>query len=146
MRFEGMIGDEILPKAQNEGLVATAHPGFYTGGGSFCDDKRSTAYTAPELRGRYYAGGFQGGRTEDYLEAALFMAGNIQQDEDNGVMAEWHDEMHWNRLCALIKSTVKELSPSYCMVEQKELRSKWGIDHLPVKLVALAKNHEEMRS
>jgi hypothetical protein len=72
------------------------------------------------------------------------MALHIDEDERNGVMAEWHDEGHWNKY--LSESIYyKELSPAYCMVEQQELRGKWGIDKFEPKIVALEKNHKTIR-
>lgn len=138
MAFVSEVGEEIFGN-----IVATRHPGFYNGGGSWCDDKNSLAYTEPENRYRYYAGGFQGGG-EKYYRAMKQMALHIDEDERNGVMAEWHDEQHFNRYLSECKG-YKELSPAYCMVEQQELREKWGVGKIEPKIIALAKDHNEIR-
>lgn len=133
------VGEEILAP-----ITAVRHPGFYNDGGSWGNDAQSLAYTAPEKRKHYYAGGFQGGSLDHYWAIMTLLAHRISQDEANGVMAEWHDESHWNWYLAE-NPVFNELSPEYCMVEQHELRQKWGIDHFNPKIVALAKDHAELR-
>ncbi len=144
MAITGFVDKEILPGEDNQGLVATLHPGFYNGGGSWGDNKDSLSYTLPDLRKKYYAGGFQGGETNSYLDACRMMANNIADDERRGVQAEWHDETHLNQY--LSTRTPKTLTPEYCMVEEESARLAWGINHFVPKIVALKKNHEEIRN
>jgi len=147
MLFVDHVGEEILPSDEQfgiNGLTATLHPGFYKGGGSWCTDVRSNAYVQPEYRKKYYAGGFQGGKKVDYLMACQQLAKNISIDYEHHIMAEWHDESHWNKWVSY--RPIKILDPSYCMVEQEDLRVLWGIDHLSPKLIALKKEHKEIRS
>tara|TARA_R110000868_G_scaffold366197_1_gene629114 strand:+ start:681 stop:1385 length:705 start_codon:yes stop_codon:yes gene_type:complete len=138
MAIVSEVGEEIFGD-----IVAVRHPGFYLGGGSWCDDKNSLAYTEPENRYRYYAGGFQGGG-EKYYRAMKQMALHIDEDVRNGVLATWHDESHWNKYLSECK-IYKELSPAYCLVEQQELREKWGISEFEPKIIALAKDHKTIR-
>lgn len=145
MLFVGDVGREILPQANNDcGLVATLHPGFYNGGGSWDTNEKSTAFMPLENRIKYYCGGFQGGKTIDYMNACSIMARNINFDEMNSVMAIWHDESHWNQYLSI--RNPKVLTPEYCMVEQINLRQIWGISHFSPKIIAIAKNHNEIRS
>lgn len=140
MKFVDYVGHEILPDDPS-GLVAVNHPGFAkTGGwGSPNMFKESRAYVAPENRGPYCAGGFQGGVTMAYLSACAGLDANITVDENNGVMAEWHDESHWNSfLSAKGYQEVKILSHEYCM-------SDADISGSP-KLLALTKDHGALRS
>lgn len=138
------VGEEILPDGINdEGLVATLHPGFYKGGGSWCTDENSLAYTPVECRKKYYAGGFQGGVTESYLNLCKSLSHNISEDEKKGVMAEWHDESHFNAYMG--SKTPKTLLPEYCMVEQENLRVLWGINDFVPKIIALSKDHKKLR-
>ena len=76
--------------------------------------------------------------------AAQIMSNNIDADLEHGIIAQWNDESHWN--CYLKRHPHKVLSPEYCMVEQVELRKKWGIDNLTPRLIALKKDHKEIRS
>lgn len=141
MKFIGHVTDEIL----FDGLIATLHPGFYaTSGGTWCENKASTAYTQEVNRNGYYCGGFQGGSKKAYLEASEIMAESIREDDRNGVKAEHNDEMHWNKL---LSETQKfhVLNPTYCMVEEQNLREEWKIAFLEPKILALSKNHNELR-
>lgn len=138
------VGYEILPN-NDEKLVAVLHPGFYNGGGSWGDDEKSLSYTHPKDRKKYYAGGFQGGKTEDYLLVCKLLAQNINEDEKNGVKAIHNDETHWNKYLS-VREGFKVLDPSYCMVEEISKRRKWGINHFKPKIIALAKDHDAIRN
>ena len=134
MRFVGEVGKEILPN-KKELLTAVLHPGFYKGNGSWCNNEHSTAFTVN--KNKYFAGGFQGGERDKYLEVCKLLSNNISKDEEKGIIAEWHDESHWN--CYLSKNYFKELTPSYCYPEG------WHIPFVK-RLLALNKNHAEIRS
>ncbi|CCB84976.1 hypothetical protein [Parachlamydia acanthamoebae] len=135
MLFVGEVGDEILGNR-----VATRHPGFINRPKSSYTYERnplSTAYIPQGEGNDYFAGGFYGGTKDEFLNIVHTNAVNIDQDMQNGIIAVWHDESHWNRFCINNPPTVI-LSPSYCYPQG--LR----IPFLP-KLIALDKNHEEMR-
>lgn len=138
------IGDEFLV----DGLLAVQHPGTYTTNrwGSPNTNPKSTAYIPQEFQKRYFCGGVQGGSVHKYLEACKTLAENISTDEKNNVMAEWHDETHWNKYVNEHPKIVTELSPSYCMPESEEHRVNWGLKQFKPKIIALNKNHEEIRS
>lgn len=126
-------------------IVAVRHPGFFSGvngPGSWCDDPASNAYTFKENRKFYYCGGTQGGLTSHYYRIAKRLAWEIEDDEKRGIKPEWNDESYWNRYLSELNS-FKTLNPSYCMVEQPELRTLWKISHIHPRILALAKNHEE---
>lgn len=135
MLFVDEVGREILGN-----IVCTEHPGFYKGGwGSPNCHKMSMAYLGVEMRNKYVCGGFQGGERLSYLAACETLASRIQTDEDQGIMAEWHDETHWNWFIAMRAKNIKMLNPSYCYPE------RWTLP-FPKKLLALDKNHKEIRS
>jgi len=156
MLFVGSVGDEIRPNGKQ--LVATYHPGFYMNDGWGDNDTHplSRAYLHPKMRTHYYAGGFQGGERKTYLEACGIMAMRIEEDfeiartidftKNNGILARWHDESHWNCYLKYGMSTFKSLTPEYCMAEQIELRKKWKIDNLIPKIIALEKDHNKLRT
>ena len=142
MTFASKVGREIM----GEGLTAVHHPGFFKfGTGSWGSNKKSTSFTPKEARAGYFAGGFQGGKAQTYLAACAVMATLIMQDTLNGVTAEWHDETHWNKLLSMKQVPITYLTPSYCMPEQWVLRLKWQLSELPVKIIALEKDHNEIR-
>ena len=136
MRFAGDVGEEILGY-----LVAVQHPGFYNKLRSqFTYETRriSTAYIAPNEGTGYYCGGFQGGRTDQYLKMSEVLSNKVNEDLTKGIIAVWHDESHYNRY--LIDNPPSLiLSPSYCYPES------WNLP-FEKKLLALDKNHRDIRS
>jgi hypothetical protein len=127
-------------------IVAVLHPGFsIVGGGSWCTDKESNAYTYPENRRQYFCGGTSGGAYDYYYPLMKRLKREIEDDENRGVRAEWNDESHLNKTLSELKS-FKILDSSYCMPEPIHLRKLWEIDHLTPKILALDKNHSEIRS
>lgn len=139
MLINNFVGDEILGD-----LVAVRHPGYFisNGWGSENCNTKSVAYAAPQYQKKYFAGGFQGGSKIAYCHVMDVMRKRIDIDNSNGVMAQWHDETHWNRL--LIDSLYKltELNPSYCMPQAWSKRVYSKIEHLPAKILALEKPND----
>ena len=137
MKFVGLVGEEILGE-----IVCVRHPGFYKGGwGSQNCDPKSLAYLPKEKWGQYKAGGFQGGKSETYLEACNILNARIQDDEGRGVLAEWHDETHWNWYLNTLARNPLTLDPGYCYPE-----APWAKGMPFVKrIMALDKNHADMR-
>ena len=132
MLFVDTVGDEILGER-----VGTQHPGFVGRRGTYETRKESTAYVAPYEGRCYFAGGFNGGSTQEYLKLCETVVKNIETDLANNIIAIWHDESHINRYFVNNPPTVI-LDPSYCYPESL---------HLPYKkkLLALDKNHAEVR-
>jgi hypothetical protein len=140
MLFVAPVGDEILV----DGLVATIHPGFYNkhiNDFSYERNENSTAYIPYGHGENYYAGGFNGGRSADFIEMCKVIKHNIDVDHSKDIIAEWHDESQLNKYFYDVVSPAKKLDPSYCFPE-----ADWAKD-LPFdkKLIALDKNHEDMR-
>jgi len=109
MKVVGKVSDEIFGN-----LVSTLHPGFYgKNDGTFERRKKSTAYVPDWITSPYFCGGFQGGSTENFLDACQAITENIDIDARNNIMAIWHDESHWN---SYLKKNPpdKVLDPSYC--------------------------------
>lgn len=104
----------------------------------------------------YYAGGVQGGTANDFLNAITSIKRQIDADDDNGIIAVWHDESHWNRYLVdhppTSDITQNHIYPEHCIVESgKEVnntsncKSLHDNEYYPV-MVPLDKNHDEMRS
>jgi histo-blood group ABO system transferase len=137
MLFVGPMGDEILGER-----VATLHPGFYNKARrdySYDTNPRCTAYIGPKEGEHYFAGGFYGGSSAEMLKIFATNIANIDKDLENGIIAVWHDESHWNRYCIDNPPTVI-LDPSYCYPES------WHLPGYSKRLLALDKNHSEMRA
>ena len=135
------VGDEVLSV-----LVATQHPyqSFHPPAQqSFCRDERSLAYVPFDQKTvTYYAGGFNGGSTEKFLEMSEVLADRVTKDLKKGVIATWHDESHMNRYLIDNPPTLS-LTPSYCFAEEFMGNSDYPYEP---KIIALKKNHDELRS
>jgi hypothetical protein len=146
------IGDEILPNGINEKLVATAHPGFYKKSLGTPEKRQiSRAYIGPhEQRDFYVCGGFQGGKSEDYVIAMEIMNQLIQEDYSKNIIPIYHDESIWNRFYVTNKQFYKILTPEYCYPEGKykfpQMPNYQTILGLTPRLLALDKNHKEFQT
>ena len=126
-------------------IVAVLHPGFsVVGGGSWCADENSLAYTNPANRKQYFCGGTQGGSKDHYVAVMNLLAERIDDDTRRGVKAEWNDEQHWNWYLSE-NGGYKILDSSYCMPDREELAKLWKIGHLPKRILALSKDHKEFQ-
>ena len=139
MLINDYIGEEILP--DERGLVAVIHPGYFRDKmQSFDRNPFSKAFVDFKLGHKcYHCGGVQGGEKEKYLNVCKILMDNINDDLNRGVVAEWHDESHWNHYLIHNSLTYKELDSSYCYPES------WNLN-LQKRILALDKNHEEMRN
>ena len=90
----------------------------------------------------YYAGGFNGGKTEKFIEMAEVIADRVDKDLSNDVVALWHDESHMNRYLIDNPPTL-DLDPTYCYAEEF-IGTNYPFK--PGKIIALKKNHNELRS
>jgi histo-blood group ABO system transferase len=138
MNFVGEVGTEIIGDR-----VGTIHPGFYhkTRLSNVALEKRpqSLAYIPPNTIENYFAGGFNGGSTQEFINMSKQISKNINLDlQNHNIIAEWHDESHMNKYFHENKPTVK-LSPSYCYPES------WSLP-FEKKLLALDKNHNQIRN
>ena len=132
MRFVDVVGDEILSDR-----VATQHPGFYDRRGVPENRPQSLAFVSDSTNMQYFAGGFNGGTSEEYLKMSEILSKNIKIDFENGIIAIWHDESHMNRYF-INNPPSKILSPSYCYAESTNIPFQ-------KRLIALNKNHQEIR-
>ena len=133
MLFVDTVGDEVLGD-----LVATIHPGFMGGRGTPETRQQSLACVHPHEQMTYFAGGFNGGKSQHFLNMSEQINKNVDIDMNNNVVAIWHDESHMNRYLINNPPTTI-LNSSYCYPES------WNLP-LPKKLLALDKNHHEMRT
>ena len=137
MLFVDSVGDEIF----GEGLTAAQHPMYAIRKEYMAPvepNVNSTAYfKVPKY---YYAGGFQGGRTKDFIAAMKVMRGNIETDLNNNYIARWNEESHWNKYLFDNPPAVV-LTPSYIYPDSliNEYYVKvWGCNYQP-KLVTITK-------
>jgi len=132
MLFTDTVGDEILGER-----VATQSPGYIGRRGTYETRPYSTAYVGRHEGKQYFAGGFYGGTTQEFLQLLAQVTANIQIDLQRKIIAAWHDESHLNRYFIDHEPTVI-LSGSYCYPGKL-------IKPYPKKLWALEKDHTEYR-
>ena len=124
--FKKPVGDEFLPLDNHEenGLVAVLHPYFYQEYSRYSGSRpykytyetnpASLAYI-PECV--YICGGVNGGVASAALKMFTELATRIQIDQNNGIIAVWHDESHHNRYVYELDYKVKLLPPDYAFPE-----------------------------
>ena len=133
------VGEEIL----GSGITAITHP--YSPSRNISNtyetNKLSTAYVEDtSLINPYCCGGFQGGGAEAYLKMCKVLRDNIIKDAENGIIARWHDETHFNKYLTENRPTIL-LSRDYCTPE-----SEWKSNPSDnIKVLALDKNHKDYR-
>lgn len=152
-RFNADVGDEILGD-----LVGTLHCGYYFKS-KFPEEKNKNSVIYGKKFSRYYAGGMQLGKRENYLLAANWCMEKTNIDLENGVLSIHHDETYWNAYLSINPPT-KVLTPSYHFPEEVlSDRPEWksSKDHfinncwngsIPFepKLILLKKEHEKVRA
>lgn len=118
MNFIQNVGKEIIPFKEN--LMGVLHPGFYNSDKNnlpYERNKKSTAFI-PNIKNisyHYFMGGFNGGKTEDFLQLCKKCHDNIVIDAGNKVMACFHDESHINRY--FVDKNILILPSSYGFAE-----------------------------
>jgi hypothetical protein len=128
--LEKINKEEFLP-INNKNLVATLHPGFYNKKRkkfTYENNKKSTAYIEKSQGENYFAGGLNGGKASNFLEAMKTMHDNTDIDTKNNVIAKWHDESHWNKYL-INRIDIKILPSSYLYPEG------WQLPFKPIILI-----------
>ena len=140
MLFVAPVGEEIF----SEGITATLHPGYVGSCGTPERRRESRAWIPEGQQSKYYCGGFNGGKTEAFLDMAVSIRFNIERDMSRGITAIWNDESHLNHFLHYNKPA-KTLNPSYCSPDVKNdyYINKWkdaGLGTLEPKILALEKS------
>ena len=133
MKFVDFVDDEILDKR-----VSTQHPYRYGTRGTPETNTNSLACVHPHENMEYFAGGFNGGISDEFLKMSDIISNNIKIDYSKGIIAIWHDESHMNRYF-IDNPPTKILDPGYCYGENLNIPFK-------KRLLALDKNHHIIRS
>ena len=150
MRITDWIGEEIL----GDGLTTAVHPMYYLRRNyipPYEPNPESSAYIPrpgriveedgkKKFEPLYYAGGFQGGKTSDFIKAMKEMKKNVDDDFSRNYIAIWNDESHWNKYL-FSNSPAVVLNPSYIYPDSlvAEYYVKlWGRNYSP-KIMTLTK-------
>lgn len=150
MKFVSRVGDEIIGD-----LVGAVHPMYYLRHNYIPPYEPNSASTAfiprtgrvidengkKRYESLYFAGGFQGGRSDLFIKAMKVMKERIDKDFiEHGYVAIWNDESHWNRYCFENPPDVV-LNPSYVYPDSlinQYYRQVWGRNFVP-KLITITK-------
>lgn len=150
MRVVGIVGDEIL----GDGITAAQHPMYALDrkfippyepspeSASFIPRPGRTVTENGKARFEplYFAGGFQGGKTEAFIEAMKGTRDIIDQDLNRNYIPIWNDESAWNRYMFDHPPSVV-LNPSYVYPDsliQEYYTKVWGRDYTP-KIITITK-------
>jgi histo-blood group ABO system transferase len=136
---ENFIPD-LLERVKTNEMVLVLHPGFYrpngpqllifylrsprflvkdfllksrVGGlGSWENRIGSTAFVPRKKRTKYVCGGTWFGLNKTFISYVKILRKQVDLDDDNRIMAVWHDESHLNKLATEFKIAVSD--PRYC--------------------------------
>ena len=150
MRITDWISEEIL----GDGLTASQHPMYALRRNyqpPYEPNPESSAYiprpgriieedSKKKFEPLYFAGGFQGGRTEDFIKAMKVMRKNIDEDFNRNYVAIWNDETHWNKYLFENPPSVV-LNPAYIYPDSLVADyyvKLWGRNYSP-KIMTLTK-------
>jgi histo-blood group ABO system transferase len=137
MRVVNIVGDEIL----GDGLTGAEHPMYaFKPGLRFPLEPNPTSSAYVPVPNNYFAGGFQGGKTDMFIDAMKSMKENIDSDMEKEYIARWNDESHWNRYLYQNAPSVV-LNPSYVYPDSlinEYYKPLWGRDYTP-KIITLTK-------
>lgn len=109
---------------ENKKILAGLHPAFFNKPKEFYTyepKEKSTAYVKEKKF--YFQFCLAGGNSADFLAVAYEIKKNIEIDLDNGIMATWQDESHWNAYINnnfdRIATELQILQPSYLYPENQ---------------------------
>ena len=78
-------------------LIGGLHPGYKNQSQEkYPFEQRESSKAFTKKSKFYFQGCINGGRSKDFLSAIDEMKKNITEDINNGIVAIWHDESHWN--------------------------------------------------
>ena len=80
--------------------------------GAWEGDIRSKAFIPRSKRKNYYCGGMWFGTRETFIRLLRELSENVKEDNENSVMARWHDESHLNYWASQNEHTF--VSPEFC--------------------------------
>lgn len=97
-----------------DGISATLHAGFWKSiPEAFPLEKNPVSAAFVKHARNYFAGGFVGGTSREFLEMCEMIKKSIDADQKKGIMAIWHDESHLNRYL-MDNPPAKILGPEFC--------------------------------
>ena len=114
---------DILPR-DDERLFVTMSPGPFDRAPvlfSYDRNPECSAFIAEGEGKFYFAGGFNGGYSKDFIELAEVIANRTEKDYEKGIIALWHDESQLNRYMLDYDKKYRIVSPAYLFPEGSNL-------------------------
>lgn len=151
MQFVNVVGDEILGK----GLTAALHPGYAIRKEywpPYEPNKQSASFISrpgmvtndqgkPRFMPMYFAGGLQGGTSQEWFKAMRAMKALVDRDMNQNYTPIWNDETAWNKYLEKTPEDLVVLTPSYIYPDsliKEYYEPLWGCSYVP-KLITLTK-------
>jgi len=126
-------------------LVGVRHCGYFNGGGTFEENKKSVFYEDAKKYKYYFGGGFSGGASSSYLRLSRWCYEMIERDLSNNIIPTWHDETALNRYFLDHEPEIV-LTPSYHYPENySNYIARWRPHKFTPKIMLLEKNHKALR-
>lgn len=114
---------EFLPD-YNQYLSCVISPGYYNRKARWCPYERrrkSRAYVPYNIGCKYVLSGIICGHADKFINMSEIISSRINEDLNNRVIAQWHDESHFNRYVIENSEAVRYLSPSFAYPEDWSL-------------------------
>lgn len=142
MKFVAPIGEEILPRVENDNLAICEWASYYNDRNNleFPYDRNPECWASIKPgEGKYYLmAGLHGGKKDEYIKMCEFLNQKTKEDMQKGVIASHHDESYINKY--MIDKNPLIISPEYAMplkwkikgcenikaIIQKKHHYKWG--------------------
>ena len=112
---DAFFSDYVKPEEiLTDGITATLHAGYYKNPPTnFPLEKNQKSAAYLETCRNYFAGGFVGGSSKDFLNICEAIQKGVDADRKINHMAIWHDESHLNRHL-YDHPPAKILGPEFC--------------------------------
>ena len=136
------INEEIFP-SEKQGLMVVHHPAFWKQLylATYERNPKSTAYIPYGQEKYYVQGSFNGGHINAFINMSKECAKNVQLDEQNNIMAIWHDESHLNKYIQDKEPLI--MTPQYNYSEDCDNEHSYAIPQDEIKMISREKeNHQ----
>ncbi len=135
MKFIDYVGDEIIPKEENDHLAICIWPSFFnnTNNLEFPYDRTQGCWAnVPMGEGEYYfMAGLHGGKCDKYIEMCEELNERTKEDVAKDLIASHHDESYLNRYFLYRKPLA--INPRYAMPEKWKIKGCEGHKALILK-------------
>ncbi|MBR0203332.1 MAG: hypothetical protein IJQ56_03090, partial [Synergistaceae bacterium] len=108
----------------NQYLSCVISPGYYNRKARWSPYERrrqSRAYVPYNIDGKYVLSGIICGHSDKFIDMSETISSRINEDLNNRIIAQWHDESHFNRYVLENNKSIRYLEPSFAYPEDRDL-------------------------